>query len=247
MSLITTKGLIIKEDKVGENDRLITILTSDNGIIRAFAPNALKLRSQNISATQLLSYSRLVIYKGRDTYKVNEAQSIEIFFDLRYQIEALALAGYFCELLYDLAPKEDDGDAFLRLALNCLSFLCSGKVKRELLKSIFELKICQYAGYMPDLSCCCACKQDDIKNVWFDPYAGVVYCENCKPSPRAFRISNSVFAAMRHILYTQGAKLFAFDLKNGAENELSKVSETFVRIQTDREFKTLVYYNSINH
>ena len=46
MSLNTTTGLIIKEQKVGENDRLATILTSDLGLIRAFVPGAMKLKSK---------------------------------------------------------------------------------------------------------------------------------------------------------------------------------------------------------
>ena len=34
MSLTTTKGLIIKEQKVGEADRLVTVLTEDLGLIQ---------------------------------------------------------------------------------------------------------------------------------------------------------------------------------------------------------------------
>ena len=118
MSLTTTKGLIIKEQKVGEADRLVTVLTEDLGLIRAFAPGALKIKSRNVSATSLLSYSELTIYQSRDTYKINEAKSIEIFFGLRNDIAALSLAGYFCELLMNLAPVFENAENYLRLTLN---------------------------------------------------------------------------------------------------------------------------------
>ena len=42
--LLTTDGLIIKELKSGEDDRLITILTRDNGLIRVYAKNARKMK-----------------------------------------------------------------------------------------------------------------------------------------------------------------------------------------------------------
>ena len=139
MSLTTTTGLIIKEQKVGEADRLVTVLTEDLGLIRAFAPGALKIKSKNISATSLLSYSELTIYQSRDTYKINSATSKEIFFGLRDDIVSLSLAGYFCELLLNLAPIFEKADNYLRLILNSLHLLCEKKRSPEMLKAIFEL------------------------------------------------------------------------------------------------------------
>ena len=37
---VVTQGLIIKEQAVGESDRLVTILTKDEGVGRAFARRA---------------------------------------------------------------------------------------------------------------------------------------------------------------------------------------------------------------
>ena len=37
---INTDGLVIRESSVGENDRLITVLTREEGLIRAFARQA---------------------------------------------------------------------------------------------------------------------------------------------------------------------------------------------------------------
>ena len=39
---ITTEALVIKEMKLGESDRLVTLFTRDYGIIRAFAAGAAK-------------------------------------------------------------------------------------------------------------------------------------------------------------------------------------------------------------
>lgn len=37
---ITTNGLVIKEQTTGESDRLVTLLTADYGILRAFVRRA---------------------------------------------------------------------------------------------------------------------------------------------------------------------------------------------------------------
>ena len=102
---INTDGLVIMERTVGESDRLVTLLTREEGIIRAFSPLAKTLKSKQGSATQLLCYSRFSIYRGRDKYIINDAQPLEVFFDLRSDIETLSLAQYFCELVSVLAPE----------------------------------------------------------------------------------------------------------------------------------------------
>lgn len=37
---VKTQGLIIREQTVGESDRLVTVLTRDAGVVRAFARRA---------------------------------------------------------------------------------------------------------------------------------------------------------------------------------------------------------------
>ena len=83
----STEGIIIKEQTVGESDRLVTILTRNEGVIRAFARKAKSLKDNKNSATGLLCYSRLSIYKGREKYIIDSASPIEVFFGLRSDIE----------------------------------------------------------------------------------------------------------------------------------------------------------------
>lgn len=244
MSLTTTKGLIIKEQKVGEADRLVTVLTEELGLIRAFVPGALKFKSRNISATSLLSYSELTIYQSRDTYKINEAHSKEIFFSLRDDIVKLSLAGYFCELLLNLAPVYEPAGEYLRLTLNCLYFLCEKKHSPEILKSIFEMKILEYSGYCPDFSQCAKCKTETLNNVGFDIINGVICCENCK-NEKFISIPNSVFAALNHIIYADEKKLFSFRINSESEKILSDITEKYLLSQTEKNYKTLDFYKQM--
>ena len=43
---VKTQGLIIREQTVGESDRLVTVLTRDAGVVRAFARRAKNLKGQ---------------------------------------------------------------------------------------------------------------------------------------------------------------------------------------------------------
>ena len=120
---VKTQGLIIREQTVGESDRLVTVLTRDAGVVRAFARRAKNLKDSKSAATQLLCYSRLSIFKGREKYMIDDAEPIEVFFGLRRDIAALSLAQYFCELAYLMVPEDTDSEEYLRLILNSLHFI----------------------------------------------------------------------------------------------------------------------------
>ena len=154
---IDTDGLIVKEQNIGESDRLVTVLTREEGILRAFVRGAKRMKSRSASSTQLLCYSRLSIYKGRDTYVIDEAQPEEVFFPLRQDMEKLSLAQYFCELAIALAPENAEAGDFLRLILNGLHFLSNGKRPALLIKAAVEMRMLSLAGYMPNLICCQEC------------------------------------------------------------------------------------------
>ncbi len=244
---IETEGLVIMEKSVGESDRLVTILTRQEGVVRAFAQQANKIKNSKLSATQLLSYSRFTIFKGREKYIIDDAQPIEVFFDLRRDMERLSLAQYFCELAGALAPQETEAGDFLRLILNALHFLCKGTKPQLLLKSIVEMRILSLAGYMPNLICCAGCSCYEADEMFFLPRNGVIYCGGClQPSAEpALRLSRGALTGLRHTIYADFDKLFSFNLSEQGMKELSRASEQYVLSTLQRSFNTLDFYNQM--
>ena len=57
-----TQGLVIREQTVGESDRLVTLLTADYGLVKAFVRRAKNIKSNNVSATSLFAYSEFTLY-----------------------------------------------------------------------------------------------------------------------------------------------------------------------------------------
>ena len=53
----STKGLVIREQTIGESDRLVTLLTADLGLVRAFVRGSKQTRSRLASTTSLFAYS----------------------------------------------------------------------------------------------------------------------------------------------------------------------------------------------
>ena len=240
---MNTEGLIIRENSTGENDRVVTILTRDYGVLRAFARGAKKTKSSMQSGTQLLCYSRLSLFKGSDAYIVDSAEPLEVFFKLRENIERLALAQYFCELAGELSPEYEGAQEQLRLVLNALHFLASGKKPQPLLKAVVELRLMSLAGYMPNLVGCDGCGKFEDKVMFFDPLEGSISCPGC--SRAGIELGMGVLTAMRFICYSPDSKLFSFGLPEKSLSKLSSVTEEYLRSRVQRRFKTLDFYNTL--
>ncbi len=244
---VKTQGLIIREQTVGESDRLVTVLTRDEGVVRAFARRAKNLKDSKNSATGLLCYSRLNLYKGRDKYIINDAFPIEVFFGLRQDIVRLALAQYFCGLSTELIPDGVESGDYLRLVLNALHFLSEGTRPEAVLKPIVELRMLSLAGYMPDLVCCAECGAYEADRMYFKVNRGTIYCQDCylnNGDPCAV-LSRAALTAMRHIIYSDFEKIFSFSISEGAQRELTQAAEAYTVHVLQKRPKTLDFYNSL--
>ena len=89
----TTKGLVIREQTTGENDRLVTLLTADHGLVRAFVRGGKQLKNRRAAATSLFCYGEFALYllcKG-----TKPLVQIKAVFELR----ALSISGYMPNIL----------------------------------------------------------------------------------------------------------------------------------------------------
>lgn len=245
---LTTDALIIRENNnIGESDRFVTALTRDLGVIRASARGARQLKNRSGAATKLLTYSRLTLFRGRDKYIIDEAEPLQLFFELHSDIERLALAQYFCELAGVLAPREEAAEPCLRLLLNALHYLCTGGRDSRLIKAVVELKLLAFAGYMPNLTACASCGAADASGFWLLPRDGILQCTACRRNAfdGALPVSVTVLAAMRHILYGPFEKCYSFTLPEDGLTGLAQVSEAFLLAQLGRGFNSLDFYHTL--
>lgn len=242
MSLVTD-ALVLKVSDVGESDRVITLLTSDYGVIRAFANRAKKFNSKMQSASQTLCYGEFNIYAGKDSYVVNDATAKEVFFDLRRDIEKVALAQYFCSLAVELIPEGEPAPESLRVILNSVAYLQSDKRSKDFLKAVTEFKLLSLSGFAPDVSVCGICGKNPAGNVRFDQYAGKFYCSTC--SGKGQLITPGVLTAIRFITLNPVNRIYSFSLSPSDEKMLTRISEEYLLARLNKSFKALDFYKSM--
>lgn len=241
---MNVKGLVIRQTHVGDYDRAVSILTHEHGIVKAFANGARRLKSRKMSSTGLLCYAEFSLSKTKDTYKIDEASPISIFYGLRSDIEALSLAEYFCELCQTFVEEEYTTDDYLPLILNSLAFLENKKRPLRLIKAVTELRLLTASGYMPDLSGCDCGNGTPFK---FDIENGILCCNDCiEPDARqVITLNNTVVTAMRFITSCPFEKLYNFTLPDNDLELLVYTCEQYVLARAEHNLKSLQFYNSI--
>jgi len=97
------EGLALSCKPLGENDRLLTLLSEDQGMIRLAVPGARKPRS-SLAAAVPLSHLRLQVGGGGGLRRVRQLKVLRCYSGLAQQLEALAAAQTLCELCLALVP-----------------------------------------------------------------------------------------------------------------------------------------------
>lgn len=254
---VKVKGLVIRTVDLKESDRLITIFTEEMGVVSATARGARTLKSRKMSSTMQYCYSSFVLQKRGEYYYVKEAELIENFFDIRRSIEGLALAGYIAEVLSDVTVAEAEND-LLRLSLNSLYAISSGKYPIERIKAAFEIRCASILGFMPDVISCSECGEKEGA-FYFHIMGGSLICAKCKGelekkhtepvSPHESSIicylSPSAKIALGYCVHSPLEKLFSFTIPEEDMALFVKATELYLLNQLERSYKTLDFYKQV--
>ncbi|MBQ4543610.1 MAG: DNA repair protein RecO [Clostridia bacterium] len=235
MKTTTVKGLIIKETKVGEGNKIFTILTEEMGKIQVSAAGVRSFKSKISGACSLFCYSKFIISKGKSMYNVSSADCIYNFFTLRNDFEKLSYATYFCDLTGSVMVEQQD-NSVLKLLLNTLYYL-EKHDNYSVIKPVFELRLMTMCGFAPLISSCNNCgEKDDI--TYFSADDGVVYCSKCSPRTN---MNHDTYNAIFYILYCDDNKIFSFNASGEVLSQLNILSENYVAAQTGNRLKSLDY------
>lgn len=227
---------------------MVTILTREVGVVRAFVRQGKKIKSPNSPATGLLCYSEFTLYKSKkDYYTVENSRLSNMFSDLKKELTRLSLAEYFCEIAAAVCPTEQEAEEHLRLLLNALYLLSKGEVPQLLIKSAVEMRLASISGYMPDLLMCPRCGVYESDEMYF-LLSGQLLCKACfekSPLPQGAKISKSIALALRHLVFSEDKKLFSFSLSEDSLERLSDITENYLSRKVERDFATLQFYKTV--
>lgn len=239
------KGIVVQESVKGENDKLLKVLTGEEGVLTVNAPGVRKLSASNLYSAQLFAYSDLLLYEKNGFYTLQESILQEDFFDLRSDMTAFGLGCYLCELASSVSVGGEEGTEILRLLLNALYAAEKKLAPPRVIKTAFEFRIAALIGYEPDLTGCPICGKpaEEMQDSMFELTDGYLFCRTCDNPAEGYSrrqpVSLPCCKAMRHILTVPINKIFLFRLEETALRELSALTEEYLLLRLERKLKTL--------
>lgn len=244
---LTASGIVLKVSQSGDSDRFCTILTDTHGVISAFAKGAKSMKNKNSTATAQFVYGNFELYRRRDYYMIDESQYEELYTGLREDILRLSAAQYLCQLTMELVPDEQPAGEFLQLMRAALWYLSENSRPMQLVKAAAEMRMLSMSGYMPDLVMCRECGAYEHDLMYFIPATGQISCGQCgvKGGEYAISLGRGAMTAMRHSVYAELKKLFAFSLQDESLKQFAEAAEAFAISKIEKSLTTLEFLHTM--
>lgn len=245
---LTTKALVLREVNYKESDKILTVLTAEEGKLTVSARGCRKKGSALAAASQLLVWSEMTLYEYQGRWAVKEAVTERQFTPVRSDLEKLALASYFAEVTETLAEEGQPEQGLLSLILNCLHALEKLNLPLRHVKAAFEWKAMALAGYEPMADGCAVCGCEPPEEPRIHLGEGVIHCAACRGEVGdgiSMPLSNAALAALRHIVWGDPKRLFSFKPDETSLRQLGDASEAYLMTRLERGFKTLDFFKSL--
>ena len=237
MKTVKTKGIIIAEKIMSDFDKMLTILTPNMGKIECVAKGSRRPKSLLMAGTQFLCFGDYMLYKGGENYSMNSCETIELFYNIRTDLDKLKYAVYITKIINDVTTENQNNYKILQLYLNTLYVISNTDKDLEFVTSIFRLRLLSRIGYRPEIEECKTCKEKENLTK-FSIRDNGFKCTACgKQDKGAIDMSETTKDAIRYIILSDAKKIYSFQVPKESIEELKIISKLYLTEKLEKEYK----------
>ncbi len=243
MDELTARGIIIRQSNYGDAHRMLTVFTEGEGIIKVVRYGIHGKKTSNAAAFQLFCYGdfRLRPSRGGIMTAVS-ADIIDGFYPVSEDIVKLSLLSYLADITIGLLGESNPDKRILSLFLNTVYAAAYRNEPYLKLKAVYELKLMCAGGYMPSVGSCAVCGG---KAQYFSPERGCTVCREHRGGNDS-KLSQGASELMRYLTVCPDRKMLSFSVRDEAVfGELGAVTEKYISVQCDREYRSLDYFRTM--
>ena len=169
------------------------------------------------------------MFKGTNTYHINSCETIEIFYNLRCDLDKLEVAMQINKIVQEVTTENQNCYRILQLYLNTLYTISETDMNLELILSIFKLRLASILGFTPRIDACVNCNErEEEKLTYFSIRDNGLKCEACgKQDKSAIQINKGALRAIKYTIMAPPKKLYSFNVKDEALKEFKLVTKVF--------------------
>lgn len=231
--------MVLSAQPIGEYDKRVVVLTRERGKITAFAKGARRQTSQLLAASTPFSFGTFLVYEGRTSYNLQQAEISNYFYKLKEDLEAVSYGFYFLEFTEYYTRENNDELQMLKLLYQSIRALEKENFQKQLIRYIFELKSMVVNGEYPEVFQCIECKKM-IKNGVLNCRRGGMLCMECKTGHAdEYALQDSTIYTLQYIIASSIEKLYTFKVSEEVLAELKKIMKRYMSIYTEYKFHSL--------
>ncbi len=141
-----TEGIILKQIKIAGGRRMIVLLSEKYGMISAGTSIPEKGKNKSSLALRPFTRGRYELYKNRDSYNINGAETLQSFYSIGEDIDKYLAASYVLELTERMLPEDEPMPGMYKLLRDFLVMLSSRKSEFETVVIAFQVKALALQG-----------------------------------------------------------------------------------------------------
>ncbi|MBG0828981.1 DNA repair protein RecO [Planomonospora sp. ID67723] len=185
MSLYRDEGVVLRTHKLGEADRIVTVLTKRTGKIRGVAKGVRRTTSRFGARLEPFTHVDLQLHVGRTLDVVTQAETIRPYGEALVTDYPRYTAGSAMLETADrlIAGEKEPALRQFLLLVGGLRALAAAEHEARLVLDAYFLRSLAVAGYAPALEVCARCEAAAVRA--FAIVAGGVVCGNCRPAGAA--------------------------------------------------------------
>lgn len=244
MSLIETEALVLKQFDLGEADKIITFYTLDEGKIRAVVKKARNSKNNKISAVVLpYCYNYIKVYKNNSLDRINNVNSIHRFEELRNNLNKMAYASYFSEMVEKAGMEYHPNQPLFKLLLTTFYKMARGsEIELDKINIVFKLLFLKYIGVQPRINFCYECgkKHKTLQKQYFNVQEGGLICSSCvREKEGNFDTLNQKQVDLIKRIFRAGIdSLDGLNVEEGLLNSIDKLIDKFILYHLDFKLKS---------
>ncbi len=239
MSLYKESGVVLRSMRLGEADRIVTLLCAENGKVRAVAKGVRKTTSRFGGRLEPLSHVAVQCWRGRgDLDVVTQVEVVHAFRHVREDLDLIGPALAMLEAVDQIAQERDAAPQLFRMLLGALSALETSR--SPLVGPSFFLKLLVLDGSAPVVEACAACARPAAELapdglVAFDLAEGGMLCRSCR---RGVAVSPAAWRLLRRILGGDLAAVLSEE-PDPATGEVAMLAAGAIEYHLDRRLQSL--------
>lgn len=178
MPLYKEQGIVLRSIKLGEADKIVTILTQGSGKIRAVAKGIRRTNSRFGGRLEPFTHVSLLLHRGRSLDTVTQVEILSPFRVVRGRFELIAAGEAMLEAVDKVSEDHERNVRLFLLLLSGLRTLEARPTDPAAVAESFLLKLLSLSGFHPSLSACAVCGTPG-PHPWFAAGQGGSVCSSC--------------------------------------------------------------------